>query len=375
VSTVISVVTSERNQYVPRDRNELHTIFERHFSDFCEHYDEKYSATYGRYRLERIQQLGERFCTCGDYLQGVARIRCTNPECGHDYFRPFSCKGFYLCPSCSQKRTILFAEHLTNEVLLRLPHRQFVFTLPKALRPFFRHDRRLFAGVSRLIYRIIDEFYAEAAGRPLLTGMVIAHQTFGDMLRWNPHFHAIVLEGGFDDEGTFFFIPFSGLQSMVAVFRRRMITLLVQRELLNEDFARNLLSWKHSGFSIDNSVRILDQSSQESLAEYIARPPISLKKIRYEPFNRSDSPKAISQTRQGGRCCFTPRTPSISSRTFTCLRRLISSRSSPSTSRRGDYSSPGAMVSMPLVQKGDGARCRGLRNEHRRGGEPPTNAA
>jgi hypothetical protein len=104
------------------------------------------------------------------------------------------------------------------------------------------------------------------------------------MLRWNPHFHAIVLEGGFDDEGTFFFIPFSGLHSMVEVFRHRVITLLVQRKLLNEDFARNLLSWKHSGFSIDNSVRILDQSSQESLAEYIARPPISLKKIRYEPF-------------------------------------------------------------------------------------------
>jgi hypothetical protein len=269
---------------VPRGRNDLHTIFEQHFDDFCEHYDEKYAATYGRYRLERIRQLGERFTTCGDYLQGVARIRCTNPECGHDYFRPFSCKGFYLCPSCSRKRTILFAEHLTKELLLNLPHRQFVFTMPKALRPFFRHDRRLFAEVSRLTYEVLREFYREAAGRPLLTGMVIAHQTFGDMLRWNPHFHAIVLEGGFDDEGTFFFIPFSGLHSMVEVFRHRVITLLVQRELLNEDFARNLLSWKHSGFSIDNSVRILDQSSQESLAEYIARPPISLKKIRYEPF-------------------------------------------------------------------------------------------
>ena len=92
----------------------------------------------------RNHRTGERFSTCGDYLQGVARIRCTNPNCGHDYFRPFSCKGFYLCPSCSRKRTILFAEHLTNEVLLRLPHRQFVFTLPKMLRPFFRHDRRLF---------------------------------------------------------------------------------------------------------------------------------------------------------------------------------------------------------------------------------------
>ncbi|HKJ86710.1 MAG TPA: transposase, partial [Spirochaetia bacterium] len=48
-------------------------------------------------------------------------------------------------------------------------------------------------------------------------------------------------------------------------------------------FARNLLSWKNSGFSIDNSVCLTDAKSKESLAEYIARPPLSLKKIRYEP--------------------------------------------------------------------------------------------
>ena len=82
---------------------------------FCEHHDEKYAAIYGRYRLERIRQIGERFSLCGDYLQGVARIRCTNPEWGHDYFRPFSRKGFYLCPSCSRKCAILFAA-LTQHV-------------------------------------------------------------------------------------------------------------------------------------------------------------------------------------------------------------------------------------------------------------------
>jgi hypothetical protein len=100
------------------------------------------AATYGIFRLERIQKLGERFSTFGDYLQGVARIRCFNPECGHDYFRPFSCKCFSLRLSFSRKRTLLSAEHLTNEVLLNMPHRQFVFTVPKALREFFRHDRR-----------------------------------------------------------------------------------------------------------------------------------------------------------------------------------------------------------------------------------------
>ena len=41
---------------------------------------------------------------------------------------------------------------------------------------------------------------------------------------------------------------------------------------------------QHSGFSIDNSVRILDESYRDSLAQYIARPPISLKKIHYEGF-------------------------------------------------------------------------------------------
>ena len=33
----------------------------------------------------------------------------------------------------------------------------------------------------------IQEFYRQAAGRPIRTGVITAHQTFGDMLRWNPH--------------------------------------------------------------------------------------------------------------------------------------------------------------------------------------------
>ncbi len=105
----------------------------------------------------------------------------------------FACKGFYLCPSCSQKRTLLFSEHLSEDVLLDLPHRQFVFTFPKALRIFFRNNRTLFADVSRLIFSMIREFYKDVAGTTIKTGMVIAHQTFGDMLRWNPYYHALVL--------------------------------------------------------------------------------------------------------------------------------------------------------------------------------------
>ena len=77
----------------------------------------------GNFRMERIDRVVARFfLTCGDYRQGVARIRCVNPECRHEYFRPFSCKGFFLCPSCSQKRTLLFAEYLDEQLLFALPH-------------------------------------------------------------------------------------------------------------------------------------------------------------------------------------------------------------------------------------------------------------
>ena len=77
-------------------------------------------------------------------------------------------------------------------------------------------NSKLFADVSRLIFSIIKEFYKEAAGKETSTGMVISHQTFGDMLRWNPHFHCLVLEGGFDDEGNFVYIPSSDLKKMTA---------------------------------------------------------------------------------------------------------------------------------------------------------------
>ena len=50
------------------------------------------------------------------------------------------------------------------------------FTFPKLLRPYFRHNRRLFSEISRLIFAILQQFYDKAAKRPVRTGMVLAYQ-------------------------------------------------------------------------------------------------------------------------------------------------------------------------------------------------------
>ena len=134
------------------------------FPSLLGRYDAEFAARLGKYRQQRIAKAVERFVECGDYSKGIARIKCTNAECKSEYFRPFSCKVFHLCPSCSQKRTLLFGEYMNERLLLRLPHRQIVFTFPKVLRAFFRHDHDLIGEVSRLAYRMIQDFYSAAAG-------------------------------------------------------------------------------------------------------------------------------------------------------------------------------------------------------------------
>ena len=109
----------------------------------------------------------------------------------------------YVQEPANQKRLLLLSEHLSENVLLTLPHSQLVLSMPKALRIYFKNDRNLFAGISKIIFSIINDYYNEASQTPLKTGAIISYQSFGDLVRSNPHYHCIILEGGIDDEGCF----------------------------------------------------------------------------------------------------------------------------------------------------------------------------
>ncbi len=264
--------------YRQRGTSSLQQLFRAHFPEPLARYESEFAKQLGKFRLERICKAVERFLACGDYGRGIARIKCTNPDCGLEYFRPFSCSVFHLCPSCSQKSTLLLGEYMNEQLLLRLPHRQFVFTLPKVLRVFFRHDKRLHGEISRLIYALVRDFVTEAAGGPLRCAGILVFQTAGAFCRFHPHWHGLFLEGGFDAEGRFVHIPTVDLQKMSSCFRQRVIAFFLERKLLNERLAKNMLEWTHSGFSVDASIRIPATSTRtrEALAQYVVRAPVSL---------------------------------------------------------------------------------------------------
>jgi hypothetical protein len=128
-----------------------------------------------------------------------------------------------------------------------------VWTLPKILRVFFRHHKRLHGEINRLLYDLVCDFITAAAGKPIRTAAVMVFQSSGQFARWNPHWHGLFLEGGFGPESRFLHVP----------------TVVL---------AKNMLEWAHGGFSLDASIRIPAGSAKtrEALAQYIVRrPPVS----------------------------------------------------------------------------------------------------
>ena len=74
-----------RPLYQPRGPDPLRRLFRR-FSEFQAAYEQRYAPTFGRFHLPLIVRAASAFRLCGDWSQGIARIRC--PECGFDRFHP-----------------------------------------------------------------------------------------------------------------------------------------------------------------------------------------------------------------------------------------------------------------------------------------------
>jgi hypothetical protein len=105
-----------------------------------------------------------RYLDCGLFENGFARIRC--PDCAEEYLLAFSCKTRDLCPSCAAKRSAATAALLAEEVLASVGHAQWVFVMPKMLRPYFLHHRELLGGLALAAWETVLELMCAAAGAP-----------------------------------------------------------------------------------------------------------------------------------------------------------------------------------------------------------------
>lgn len=273
----------DNDLYKPRNprKNVYYRCIEDHFEQVKGVWEEKYQRTYGFWR-SFIKDVIYKYLDCGDFHFGFARVRCD--ACHHEYLLPFSCKCRHFCPSCHQKRVVEFGEWLYREVLKQVPHRQWVFSIPKRLRIYFMYDRGLLKKLSQGAWRVLSSYLKQGVSYDDANpGAVIAVQTFGDFLNFNPHLHIIATDGCFYGAGGFMVGPEPNPKELEEAFRLEVFKLLKTEGKITDLVIENMMTWHHSGFNVygGKTIRPSDQEGIERLAQYIVRAPISQERMLY----------------------------------------------------------------------------------------------
>jgi hypothetical protein len=125
---------------------------------------------------------------CGILAHGFLRVRC--PSCREEQLVPFSCKGRGFGPSCGGRRMADTAAWLVDRVLPEVPVRQWVLTLPFALRYRLAFDAELITVVLAEFMRAVFSSLRRRARQECgiakpRCGAVTFVQRFGDALNLN----------------------------------------------------------------------------------------------------------------------------------------------------------------------------------------------
>jgi hypothetical protein len=169
----------------------LYQLVEQHYPAFRE-----FRAEAGRPLPVHVQEEFDAYLKCGRLEEGFLRVRCEH--CHAENLVAFSCKKRGFRPSCGARRMAETAALLADEVLPERPLRQYVLSLPYALRFLLATDPDALTLVLGVVYGTISGFLLARAGLTRATGStgaVTLVQRFGSSLNVNVHFHMIFPDG------------------------------------------------------------------------------------------------------------------------------------------------------------------------------------
>ncbi len=182
------------------------------------------------------------------------------------------------------------AAHLVDEVLPRVPYRQWVVSMPKRVRWFLKHKPEVVDGLARIFLRAVQAAVRRASpGAPpdAQFGAILFVHRFGDALNSHVHFHVLVTDGVFsadeDDAEAAVFHPATHLDEAAITrvrdqLRHRGLRWLVKHGHLDAAAASEMRTWQHGGgWSVHAEVRLADWDRQglERLVRYCARPALA----------------------------------------------------------------------------------------------------
>lgn len=271
-------------------------ILQRIFTDYYEVI--KYSLHPRAAELENI----EKMISCGDPSFGGAMYGCTH--CGNLKFVPFRCHSRF-CPSCGNKYSMDRTTSMSFK-LINVTHRHCVFTIDESLREFFLKDRSLLNCLFHATASVISRmFFNLNKSQNFTPGFIMVLHTFGRDLKWNPHIHCLISEGGYSDHEIWRNVKHFNYTYLRNAFRTALLNMIEAR--IGESFkpvkARCYREHKQGFYVYAKPNKCDPQNVIKYIGRYLGRPVIATSRIdKYDGdmvtfhYNRHEDDKYVEET-------------------------------------------------------------------------------
>ena len=166
-------------------KGKIKTILEDQWNGFLKIYENKIR--------DNVKKEVEKVLKCKDTKYGFIELKCD--KCNTTKKIGFTCKSRF-CTSCGKIYTDNWIDNMLGN-LINVKHRHIVFTIPEELRKFFGIDRQRLKILPKCAARAVTSWMHSLNKKEEFTpGIVTVIHTFGRDLKWNPHVHMMVTEGG-----------------------------------------------------------------------------------------------------------------------------------------------------------------------------------
>lgn len=267
---------------------------------FTDHYEELIYLLHPR---QSVIENVDKMINCGDPVFGGAMYGCT--DCGTLKFVPFRCHSRF-CPTCGNKYSIDRTTAMSFKII-DTKHRHCVFTIAEELRPFFLKERSLlnclFSAVRSVVLRM---FHKDNKTKLFTPGFICVLHTFGRDLKWNPHIHCLISEGGYSNDGFWRAKTHFNYRMLRDSFQTALLKEL-QKKISDPSFPKikaSIYRNHKNGFYVYAKPNKCNPSVvMKYIGRYLGRPVIATSRIdKYDGdtvtfhYNRHEDDKLITET-------------------------------------------------------------------------------
>ena len=202
---------------------------------------------------------------CGK--KGFKLFRC--PNCGEEKVVPYGCNS-RVCTHCGKVFTDKWADQIARKTF-DVKHRHVVLTIQDELRHLFKTNRELLKVLMDCAILAIAQVMRWKLGKEVTPGVIAVLHTYGRDMKWNPHVHALVTEGGFKQNGEWVDVNIFPFRMLRRSWQYHLLTNL-KEEIEDTSENRRLIHRLFEEYPEGFYVRAKDTiSNKKEMMRYIGR--------------------------------------------------------------------------------------------------------